>query len=288
MRPLRTLHKGFDGFDVAFQGALNPDDIDILERARKQAEIQHQPALVDLGPGKVAMHVAESGSKGGYAFRCDTGPLGETWFFKRDLSRDGWNIRVSMKSQPLALLGLKEVWKQLQEKLNSLGIFSARESVGRIDFAIDFLMPSGFELQPNRFVAHAKATNAEHDYTIKPQKIAPDEFQVHWRGRVASSVTIGKMPGRQLIVYDKHQEVMQKRKFHWFEIWKLAEEEKTFPIFRVEVRAGKAHLKNWNVTTFEQLQTNIADILVSAVSSIRYVIENPEEENVSRWRPDRL
>ena len=57
MRPLRTLHKGFDGFDVAFQGALNPDDIDILERARKQAEIQHQPALVDLGPGKVAMHV---------------------------------------------------------------------------------------------------------------------------------------------------------------------------------------------------------------------------------------
>src|SRR4051812_561834 len=85
--PHRLLHKGFDGFDVAFQGALRPNDTDTLEAARTLAEKSNQPVLVKLGPAEIPMHVAATGAPGGYRYRCDTGFLGETLFFKRSLAR---------------------------------------------------------------------------------------------------------------------------------------------------------------------------------------------------------
>src|SRR5262245_55353282 len=82
MRPLKTLYRGFDRLEVAYQGALNPNDLEILEKARKEAERSHESFLAFIGPGQEALHIAETGLKGGYAFRGDTGPEGEVWFFK--------------------------------------------------------------------------------------------------------------------------------------------------------------------------------------------------------------
>lgn len=104
--PLRLLHKGFDGLDAAFRGALQPADIDILEAARTQAETENRQVLVKIGPGEVPMHVAGSGAPGGYRYRCDTGFMGATLFFKRGQSRGDWNIRISVKSLPLAIFGI--------------------------------------------------------------------------------------------------------------------------------------------------------------------------------------
>jgi hypothetical protein len=61
MNPTKVLHKGFDGLDVAFRGALRPKDIEVLEAARKEAERRFEPQLVEIGPKKIAMHVADSG-----------------------------------------------------------------------------------------------------------------------------------------------------------------------------------------------------------------------------------
>ena len=279
--PLKILHKGFDGLDVAFQGKVSASDLETLEWARERAESEYQPTLVEIGPGKVPMHIAASGARGGYAFRGDTGPLGETWFFKRDLGGNGWDIRVSVKSMPLAFLGLERVRDDLLKKLVDMGVGAPQESIGRVDYAVDLLMPSAFTLEPDQFIAHSKATTSEHCYPLSGDLVGADEIQIHFAGRHASSVTVGKQPGRQVIVYDKRREVMQKQKLYWFDIWGI-EPDDPDAIWRVEVRAGKKPLKRWGVTTFIDLENQIGDLLLNSLSAVRYIVSDGVGENVSR------
>lgn len=282
MTPFKTLHKGFDGLDMAIKGALRAPELELLEDAKKTTEKAYQPTLIKLGPGQVAMHVADTGAKGGYAFRCDTGPMGETWFFKRNQSASDWNIRVSAKSLPLAILGYKGVRDQIRTRLADMGAIFGEERLGRLDYAIDLLMPAEFSLQPDQFVAHSKTKVAEHNYPVTPTSINPDEFQVHWAGRQASSVTIGKMPGRQIIIYDKRREVIQKYKRHWFSIWDIDPTDKNYAVWRVEVRAGKKYLRFWHIKDFADLENQFGDLVVAAVQDIRYVVDSDQCTNITR------
>lgn len=68
--------------------------------------------------------VAETGARGGYKYRFDTGLDGEIWFVAHSLKRDGWNIRVSAKSLALALHGYEGV------KARILGRLAALEAKG--------------------------------------------------------------------------------------------------------------------------------------------------------------
>ena len=45
---MKIVHSGFDKLEVAFQGALPGDAIDILERAKEQALEEQRPILVSL------------------------------------------------------------------------------------------------------------------------------------------------------------------------------------------------------------------------------------------------
>ncbi len=199
MRPIETLHRGFDKLDIAIMGALSPNDIEILEAARVESEKSHHDTLVEIGPGRVAMHVAESGLRGGYAFRCDTGPLGELWFFKRGLSRNDWNLRVSVRALALATRGLKEVHAHIIETLKALGAGDHEMSIGRVDYAIDYLMPEAFLLDPAHFISHSRSSRAEHaSPPATSSESAEGELLVQWSGRIVKAVTIGKMPGQQL------------------------------------------------------------------------------------------
>lgn len=160
----------------------------------------------------VRMAVADSGARGGYAFRYDTGPDGATWFFKRPRPGDPWGVRVSVKALALALYGLGGVRARLYGFLEALGIFVplGAESIGRVDYAVDILAP-GFVLEPERFVMHSHATRIDHS--------EPDPMVRHGTSGRVTSVTVGKMPNRQVIVYDKRKEVIARRKVHWWEIW---------------------------------------------------------------------
>ena len=112
-------------------------------------------------------------------------------------------------------------------------------------------------------------------------------------GRV-TSVTIGNMPGRQIIVYDKRHEVIQKKKGFWWEIWNDARRRESRPqlnpnekeasqVWRVELRAGKKHLKDrWGITTWEDFDNKLGDLYLRAISDIRYITEAPDT-NRARW-----
>jgi hypothetical protein len=279
--PIRMLHKGFDGFDVAFQGALNPDDIKILEEARTVAEKENREPLVEIGPGRVAMYVAPSGAKGGYRFRCDTGPLGATLFFKAGATQN-WNIRLSMKSLPLASWGIIQVWEDIQDLLRNLGINQTIESISRADFAVDFLMPKSFSLNTDQFVAHSRTTNSEISTLPKFIDQHDREVHIHLSGRVPSSVTLGKMPGKQIIVYNKRKEAIQHQKYFWFDIWQIEPDNEDASIWRVEIRAGKKHLNFFKIKTFLDLTNQFGDLINAALGAVRYIKVGPLEANISR------
>jgi hypothetical protein len=270
---IECLYVGFDGLDVAFQGGLPEAALEVLQSAREDAQGQMRPVLAHIGVLKA--HVAETGSRGGYRYRFDTGEDGEIWFVKHDARVDQWNIRVSVKSFALMLHGYEFVRNRLYDRLKAMGATISAESVGRVDLAVDLRIPD-FQLEPNLMVAHS---HCERDTYADAEA---STARVHFAGRIPSSLTIGKMPGLQTIIYDKRREGIQKQKWHWFDRWGVNWREKQ-PVWRVEVRAGKRHLKAyWRVTAFEDLDATLADIVTAAMAKIRYLDPTDHDSNVTR------
>ena len=284
---MEILYKGFDGLDVAFR-ALTPLHLaDVLEDAKNEAAAQNSPVMVEYEG--VQMHVSAGGGPGGYAYRCDTGPFGLTWFFKKPHRRDPWGIRASSKSLPLAMFGLGGVRAQMISFLDALDIRvpDGGESIGRVDYAIDLLMP-GFKIEPDNFVMHSHTNRSDHKEILTQRTNGVS-------GRI-TSVTVGKMPQRQVIIYDKRLEVIRKQKVHWWDIWnagRLAQgkpeldpkDREASRIIRVEVRAGKADLKRrWNLAMWSELDDLVGDVFLATMQSIRYTVPAPDT-NRSRW-PD--
>lgn len=285
---MEVIYRGFDGLDVAFQGHI-PAELDAcLEEAKTQASKRMQSVLIEYQG--VKMHVGETGMKGGYAYLCDTGPDGATWFFKRPNRKDPWGIRVSVKSLALALYGLGGVRKRLYEFLDGIGVRTTPHgvSIGRVDYAVDVLAP-GFVLVPDNFVMHSHCTRADH--------IEPEPTQVHGRSGRVTSVTVGKMPGRQVIVYDKRADVIAKQKVEWWEIWNAnrraagkpeldRKDSNSSQIWRVELRAGKKHLNDrWGIKTWADLDEKLGDLFERMANDIRYT-QPSSDTNRARWQDD--
>lgn len=160
-------------------------------------------------------------------------------------------------------------------------------SISRVDYALDFLAPA-FVLVPDQLVMHSNANRSDH--------LEQPEVSINGRSGRITSVTIGKMPGRQVIVYDKRAEVIAKYKVGWWEIWNAARERigssplnPTNPaesrIWRVELRAGKLHLKDsWSIRTWSDLDNRLGDFIASTLDAMRYT-QPTFDTNRSRW-PD--
>ncbi|WP_160116046.1 hypothetical protein [Candidatus Halocynthiibacter alkanivorans] len=54
------------------------------------------------------------------------------------------------------------------------------------------------------------------------------------RGGRFESVTIGKMPNRQVIVYDKKQAAKDQKTDYWFPAWNIDKDDPATQIWRVE------------------------------------------------------
>jgi hypothetical protein len=235
------------------------------------------------------MLVKESGAPGGYAFTASSGEFGVTWFFKKPNLFDPWGVRISCNSFFLATSGLGLARSKIYDAMASLEIAltDQPESIGRVDYAVDFLIP-GFVLTPHHFVMHSNARWKDH---TEPLGQASNGHS----GRV-TSVTVGKMPGRQVIVYDKRAEIIAKHKVGWWEIWDAARAKANLPpiirsgpeasaIWRVELRAGKHHLKErWAITSWADLDSRFGDLVAATVDAIRHAAPTLDS-NRSRW-PD--
>ncbi|MBL1272253.1 MAG: hypothetical protein COB25_007370, partial [Oceanospirillales bacterium] len=103
------------------------------------------------------------------------------------------------------------------------------------------------------------------------------------RGRKIESITIGKMPGRQAIIYNKRKAAIEQGKTFWFKVWDIDPTDTTKKIWRVELRAGKRELKDkWQLTTFQDIEDCIGDVFAEATDQIRYLDDHQTDQNVSR------
>lgn len=287
---MMPIYRGFDGLDVSFRGEISEHFCAELQAAKEWAQSTHQDTCLTYAGTK--MLVAESGARGGYAYRASTGRTGATWFFKKPNSKDPWGVRVSCGSFMLAEQGLGMARTEIYRIMDQLGIRlqPLGESIGRADFAVDVLAPA-LVLQPDHFVMHSNANRADH--------LDSDEMSIHGKSGRVSSVTVGKMPGRQVIVYDKRAEVIAHHKWAWFEIWNASLARAGLPaldfadpttsrVWRIEIRAGKSHLKDrWNIRTWTDLDARFGDMITDAISAIRYV-EPTSDTNRARWPQSRL
>lgn len=262
----KELYANFDGLDMAFHGRFSEKIFFALEAAKHEAQQARRDHLAMIGD--LECHVAETGGRGGFGFRIDTGPDGEIWWIKKT-DKDGWNCRVSVKSAAfLQYGGLDAIAARLGDKLVRLGWQGSasseghKEAVSRVDFAMDFLAP-GLSLDPRGFVTKASKRDHHSDDPLDPD--------AHWMGSRCTGVTIGKMPGRQIVVYDKTRDAIQKRKDEWFSAWDIDKEDKGARVWRIEVRAGKKHLREqWGLRTLKDVQDAIGDVYLAALDNIRY------------------
>ena len=281
---VKLLYAGFDKLDIALTGAFPQETLDDLLEARELASKMQKPTLVSIGPGKVHPHVLGHGSSGGYAFILDTGPVGENIFVKNNAKPNEWNLLIKFRSATLLEYGFEGIKERLFQQFDAMGAHITGMSINRIDYAMDFLCP-GFELHMNRFVAPSGSTKRPHfgdrDTDTAPDPYAPSPVM---RGRRLETMTVGKMPGRQVTVYDKRKDAMVKRKWYWFETWGFERGDPRAEVWRVEIRAGKKELKdNWNMRTFEDVEASLGDVMIRAASKIRYVADDTDTAtNVGR------
>lgn len=284
MDGMKVIHCGFDGLDAAFACAVPSNVCEIFEGKKRDAqENDGKPQYVKINDFEG--HVAESGARGGFAYRVDTGPEGEIWFFKRSENSDKFNVRVSVKSATIAGYGYWACKEKLYERLSQLGIEVKQDRVSRVDICLDFLMPKGWNIDPSCFVSRAD----RHDHQEGKGDVA-----TVWAQERCSGVTVGKMPGRQFCVYDKRREVTKKRKVEWWDIWQSKnpdldelKQENNPNIWRLEFRAGKEHLrKKWDMRTFADLEASLTDVVKAAFKAIRYCVPSSCDSNRARWDND--
>jgi hypothetical protein len=282
---MMILHTGFDGIDLAIKTTAPTELVLFLEEGKAAA----QDMLSDVW-GKYAgfmVQTGQTGKRGGYAFTFRIDGFGAVWFAKKPRAKDPWGLYVSIGSRELALHGLGKTRENLTALCDELGFRLPLDgiSINRVDFAVDILAP-GFVLKPDAFVFHSR-TN---------RKVISEFETVEMNGRSGrtTSVTIGKMPGRQVIVYDKREEVLKRRKHEWPLIWNanleavglpsldMADQSKS-QVWRIELRLGKEALRSrhdirgWG-SLYEHLQAEMNQLVQDVTLHVP-----SGDSNRSRW-----
>jgi len=104
-------------------------------------------------------------------------------------------------------------------------------------------------------------------------------------GRFESG-TIGKMPGRQVIVYDKLKEAKDLKTPYWFDVWGIDPSDPGTQVWRDEIRGGKVALdkaiSKAQRRTYTTIEAVLPKFLSKATDNIRYVTDRAEVPNVTR------
>ncbi|MEP3946056.1 hypothetical protein [Ascidiaceihabitans sp.] len=286
--------------------------LNFLESEQSRAKADNAPVLCSYG--EVMFHLKHHGGSG-YQFQLDGGLDGASWAFKRPHAKDPWGVRINIGSRLLALNGLGRAKAHIEDTLAAWGIRFKNEdvSIARVDFCVDVFAPN-FLLHPDHFVMHSGT--GRRDYITDADKA------VNGTSGRTTSVTLGKIPNRQVIIYNKRAEVIARSKTYWWAIWNDTLRRANLPplrydtlrretgsdiapntlpyvgdatpyvdattpdasrIWRVEFRAGKDCLKDtWGIRTWGQLFDGFGDLIRHTGEVVRYAEPN-SDPNRSRW-----
>lgn len=283
---MKIVHSGFDSLYFSIQGALSAKAVKRYEELKNQAV--HLNANVAFHEEGQSTHylLQPNGKRGGYTYLIDTGRVGSSIAFKTSLARDQHNGFVEISSASLLAHGWRESVSQALEHVQALGFHVVDISINRVDYCIDFL-DAQIDINPRDFIAHSRVKKLcyyESDSVNNHVEMRSDHVDIRTvsQSDCIKSITLGKMPGRQIIVYDKRAEVIERRKHYWFDAWGIDRNDATRTVHRVEVRAGKDHLAANRIRTLDDFEAHIGVILTKAVTAIRWVQCPSTDANVTR------
>ena len=280
-----VLHQGVDTLDIAFQGAFPDATLKELDAAAEEARAANKEQLLTIGPGSIPVLLQPNGMRGGFRYVFNTGPTGAIFAVKANTDLKEWNLFVSIRSLCLLTLGYQGVKERLHETLADMGFRITDLSINRIDYAIDILAPD-FVLDVQNFIMPGQAK--ARPFWSKGQELDDEGHRPKAviQGRKFESVTIGTMPNRQVIVYDKRRAAIDQRQLYWFEAWGVEKDDPGAQVWRVEIRGGKdAWAKRLLKRSYEAIEHDLRPYLLKAASEIRYVDNNNLHKNVRRWPP---
>ncbi|MCC4242756.1 hypothetical protein [Thalassospira povalilytica] len=281
----QVLYAGFDTLDIAYRAALPPEILAQLNEARDRAETSQKDEPVIIGPAQERLLIKPHGQRGGFRYVAINGPTGAIFSIKNDSDPSQWNVFVSVRALCLLTRGYEETKQWLMKTLIGMGFTITDHSVNRMDYAIDVLAPD-FVLDAANFIYPGQTKARLHwskETLLEDDGNTP---QAVMKNRKFESVTIGKMPNRQVIVYDKRRASIDLKQPYWFDAWGIAKSDPVARIWRIELRAGRdalaklsARHTNRHLDTIEHLLPNY---FYKAAKEIRYVIEPEALSNVSR------
>jgi len=282
---IQILRNGVDSLYIAFRGALSANTLAALAAAKERALETGDDLPVEI-MGIDGTIAPNGGGKSGYSYLFNTGIDGELWKIKKNDDPEQWNLFVEVSSLGLALKGYEAVKASLFETLETWGGRVIEESINRIDWAVDLVAPD-FQLSAENFVNHSHCGVSDFSKGEQEEENTGSGFRVDYRNRKVKTVTVGKMPNRQVQVYDKRQEQIYKVNSPWFAIWGFDRADCPI-VWRVELRAGKQYLKRepeqkkaWDIRTFADLEAAFGVMFETAMQQVR-IIANGDYENISR------
>lgn len=276
---MKIVHSGFDSIYFAVRGALMPATLQRFEKLKEQALKDERDVSFSTLNTPTSYLLKASGKKGGYTYLISTGLAGSSIAFKASLSREEYNGFVEISSACLLAHRWKKSIARALDHVQALGFHVVEISLNRVDYCIDFL-DAEIELDARDFIAHSRVKKSSyHDPMSAGEHV--EKRSVAQADHV-QSVTLGKMPGRQVIVYNKRAEVIERRKFYLFDVWGIDRRDATHTVHRVEVRAGKKHLLKMGIRTLADFERHIGVVLTDAVQVIRWVQLAATDTNVTR------
>ncbi len=279
----QVLYAGFDTLDIAFEATLPQETLDVLEQARNQAEASQKEEPVKIGRADGTFLIKPHGQRGGFRYIVTNGPTGAIFSIKKNATNpNDWNLFVSVRALCLLTKGYDGTKAWLQDILAAMGFTVKSHSVNRLDYAVDILAPD-FRLDPNCFVTPAQS---KVGMFWSKDTLLDDEgnkAQAVMRGHNFESVTIGKMPNRQVIVYDKRRAAIDLKTPYWFEAWGIDKDDPGARVWRVEIRAGKGVFeKKLLKRPLSAIEAILRDYLCDTAHQVRYVTSRDDISNVTR------
>tara|TARA_R110000787_G_scaffold143451_1_gene257066 strand:- start:3688 stop:4848 length:1161 start_codon:yes stop_codon:yes gene_type:complete len=277
------LRSGFDTLEIAYRCAIPEAFLFAVGEAKQKAELSRkEEPLSYLGE---TFLVGASGASGGYAYVINTGPTKAIWCFRSKVASpsDPWRARVKIRSYCLALKGLIAAKNECDQFLITIGaVFDSNDArVSRADYAVDVYCPQ-FKAIPENFVVSARTTKTE----IIERSSTGDR---------CNYLRIGKLPGKQLCVYDKGSKIKLDNDLIWKAIFEKAFATSGIPyckagqlngVWRFELRTGSKYLTQaLGIRRWDKFISDHKSALLSIIRAISLRVPSADT-NRARWLPD--
>ena len=281
---VEILHSGFDGLRLTIETDIPPAFRDRLSAAKAEAVETNRECILTFG--EITLGVRRSG---GMAFSAHTGDMGAEWYFLDPENRPANNpgVTVDFRAFLLATGGLRAAQDHLETCMRAFGIPYGENQlrVTRADFAVDFLAP-WFEPDRTHLVMPPK--------TKAVAFTGESDTETHASGARVTGLRAGRGASRQLVIYDKRAEVIEKGKAGWVEIWNATRASMGKPaldmkdpdqsrVWRFELRVGRKQLRErFGIRGWDDLDAMIGDAFTDFCERMRYCIPTTDR-NRARW-----